>query len=222
MQISITRTTSPKAKISADRLGFGKIFSDHMFMMEIENGEKQNPRIVPFGPLSLSPAATVLHYGQEIFEGLKAYKTMDGTVQLFRVRDNAERMEEGAQRLCLHSPGADAFVQAVIELVSLERDWVPNEKGTSLYIRPNLFGIDNKLGVDAAHKVLFNIICSPSGAYYSTGLAPVKIYVESNYVRAVRGGMGYTKTGGNYAASLIAGVKAHESGYNQVLWLDGV
>ncbi|MGI6192378.1 MAG: branched-chain amino acid aminotransferase, partial [Christensenellales bacterium] len=175
-----------------------------------------------YGPIPLDPAATVLHYGQEVFEGMKAYKTEDGRTLLFRPRDNFERMNISAARLCMPTLDVEHALNSLVELVKLDEEWIPSAPGTSLYIRPNMFGVDAKLGVSAANNVLFNIILSPSGAYYAAGLAPTKIYVEPEYVRAVRGGIGFTKAGGNYAASMLAGHEAHKMGYDQVLWLDGV
>ncbi len=219
----VTLTKTPKAKPADEtKLGFGRIFTDHMFMMDSEKGVWKDERIVPYGPLQLDPAATVLHYGQEIFEGLKAYKSADGRTLLFRAKDNFRRMNDSCERLCMPKLDVDKTYDALCELIKVDEAWVPKSRGTSLYIRPTMIGIDAKLGVDAADHNLFYIICSPSGAYYSTGLAPVKIYVEDEYVRAVRGGTGAAKTGGNYAASLLAGEIAHQKGYGQVLWLDGV
>lgn len=221
MAIPIERSANPRAKVPMDQLGFGQVMSDHMFLMEAFDGVWQNPRILPYGPLSLEPAAKVLHYGQEIFEGMKAYRKMDGGVMLFRPRDNFLRLSEGAQRLSLPQLPVDTGLEALRALVDLDRDWVPEAPAT-LYIRPFMFGADNTLGVDSSRHVIFCIITSPSGAYYAHGLAPVRIYVEDKFVRAVRGGFGYAKTGGNYAASLYPGESAHKMGYDQVLWLDGI
>jgi len=179
-------------------------------------------RIVPFQNISLSPAAMVYHYGQEMFEGLKAYKGPDGNVYLFRPDMNAKRTNSSNQRLVIPELPEEYFVQAVKAVVDVDRDWVPTEPGTSLYIRPFIIATDEFLGVAPSKTYLFMIILSPSGAYYESGLAPVGIWIEDEYVRAVRGGIGYAKTGGNYAASLIAQQKAHDAGYSQVLWLDGV
>ena len=223
MAISITRTENPKAKTPVENLGFGKVFTDHMFMMEFE-GEKGwvNPRIVPFGNLSLHPASTVFHYGAEIFEGMKAYRRPDGGIQLFRPEENVRRMNQSAERMCLPQIDEDLFLEALDELVKLEADWVPSAPGTSLYIRPFLFGNDPFLGVHTVQESEFLIICSPVGTYYKEGLKPVSIMIETEDVRAVRGGTGYAKCGGNYGASFRAGKKAEEKGYSQVLWLDGV
>ena len=222
LDIKIERTTTPKAKPTG-KLGFGKIFTDHMFIMNYTNGKGwHDPRIVPFQDITLSPAAMVYHYGQEMFEGLKAYKGADGEVYLFRPDMNGKRTNDTNDRLCIPQIPVEDFVQAVKAVVKVDEDWIPTEPGTSLYIRPFIIATEPFLGVDVSDTFLFMIILSPSGAYYESGLAPVGIWIEDDYVRAVRGGMGYAKTGGNYAASLAAQVKAHDGGYSQVLWLDGV
>ena len=222
--ISITKTTAPMAKPADEsKLGFGKVFTDHMFIMEYNEGKGwHDGRIVPFGPLPIHPASTVLHYGAEIFEGMKAYRRADGTIGLFRPMENIRRLNRSAERLCLPELDEEGCLDILTTLVELEKDWVPHSEGTSLYIRPYLFGNDPHLGVHAVKNALFVVICSPVGAYYAEGINPVKIAIESTDVRAVRGGTGYAKCGGNYAASLRAGKKAEEKGYTQVLWLDGV
>ncbi len=224
MDIKITKTTMPKAKPEkGQKLGFGHIFTDHMFMMNYTEGKGwHDARIVPYGNLSLDPSAMVFHYGQEMFEGLKAYRGEDDTIYLFRPDMNAKRANASNERLCIPEIPEDMFVEAVKAVVDIDRDWVPSDPGTSLYIRPFVIATDEFLGVAPSKTYLFIVILSPSGAYYESGLAPVGIWIEDEYVRAVKGGMGFAKTGGNYAASLIAQVKAHDSGYSQVLWLDGV
>lgn len=224
LDIKIEKTKTPKAIPGpGEALGFGHIFTDHMFIMNYDEGMGwHDPRVVPFQNIALSPAAMVFHYGQEMFEGLKAYKTADGEVNLFRPDMNAKRANASNERLCIPEIPEEDFVQAVKAVVDVDRDWVPTEEGTSLYIRPFVIATEDKLGVSPSKNYLFMIILSPSGAYYSSGLAPVGIWIEDEYVRAVRGGIGYAKTGGNYAASLAAQVKAHDGGYSQVLWLDGV
>lgn len=224
MEITITKTTSPKAHPADDVLEFGKYFTDHMFIMDYdkENGGWQNARIVPFGNLSLHPAATVFHYGAEIFEGLKAYRTPEGKVQLFRPMENIRRMNNSAERIRLPQLDEEFALKALETFVELEQDWTPSSPGTSLYLRPFMFGNDESLGVHSIHKAVFIIIASPVGSYYAEGLDPVKIMIETEDVRAVRGGTGYAKCGGNYAASNRAGEKAEEIGFSQVLWLDGV
>jgi len=225
MSLAITKklTSAKKEKPDEERLGFGNYFTDHMFIMDyIEGKGWHDARIVPYAPLSLEPSAMVLHYGQEVFEGLKAYRADDGRVLLFRPEKNMERLNVSNDRLCIPPVDVDDAVKAVKELVRTDIDWVPKAPGTSLYIRPFIIAVDPFLGVRPAKHYLFIIILSPVGAYYPEGLNPVKIYVEDKYVRAVRGGVGYTKTGGNYAASIRAQHDAHKKDYTQVLWLDGV
>ncbi len=223
MDITITRNPSPAEKPDPSTLGFGKIFTDHMFVMNYTAGQGwHDARIVPFGTISLHPASTVLHYGSEIFEGLKAYRRADGKVQLFRPIENIRRMNRSAERMCLPQiPESDAM-EILTAFIRLEQDWVPSAPGTSLYIRPFMFGNDETLGVHSVKNAVFMIITSPVGSYYKEGINPVKIMIESTDVRAVRGGTGEAKCGGNYAASNRAGEKAEEKGYSQVLWLDGV
>ena len=223
MDIKIVKTEHPKEKPDPKTLGFGKIFTDHMFVMDYSREEGwHDARIVPFGYLSIHPASTVLHYGSEIFEGLKAYRRADGKVQLFRPIENVRRMNNSAERLCLPQIPEEDALKALTTFVNLEQDWTPGEFGTSLYLRPFMFGNDESLGVHAVHNATFMIIASPVGSYYAEGINPVKIMIEDEDVRAVRGGTGYAKCGGNYAASNRAGEKAEEKGYSQVLWLDGV
>ncbi len=223
MEIKITRAATLKEKPDSSTLVFGQSFTDHMFIVDYYAGKGwQDARIVPYGPLQIDPAAKVLHYAQEIFEGLKAYRTADGSVQLFRPMDNIRRMNASAERLSLPQVPEDLALAGITELVKLEQDWVPSEEGTSLYIRPFVIGVDPALGVHSSHHCMYIVIVCPVGAYYPEGLAPVKIYVEDQDVRAVKGGTGMAKTGGNYAASLRAGDRAEAKGYTQVLWLDGV
>ena len=223
VDIKMTRASVLKEKPASSTLVFGKSMTDHMFIVDYDEGQGwHDPRIVPYGPLQIDPAAKVLHYAEEIFEGLKAYRTADGTIQLFRPLDNIARMNKSAERLCLPQIPEELALAGITELVKLERDWVPHEEGTSLYIRPFMIGTDPALGVHSSHHVQYIVIVCPVGAYYPEGLAPVKIYVESEDVRAVKGGTGMAKTGGNYAASLRAGDRAEKQGYSQVLWLDGV
>ena len=224
LNIRIEKTACPKAKPTDESaLGFGKIFTDHMAIVDwnIDKGWF-DARIVPFERFSIHPASTCLHYGSEIFEGLKAYRREDGHVQLFRAEENAQRMINSAERLCLPALEVEDFMQIVSELVKIEEEWVPHSAGTSLYIRPFIIGNDETLGVHAVQNASFIIICSPVGSYYKEGINPVGIMIEDTDVRAVRGGTGYAKCGGNYAASNRAGQKAEQKGYSQVLWLDGV
>ncbi len=222
MDIKITKTTTPKP-IPTENLGFGKIFSDHMFVMDYVAGEGwKDARIVPFERLSIHPAATVLHYGVEIFEGLKAYRTKDNKIQLFRPIENCRRMNNSADRLELPTIPEEMMLEAILKFVEVEQDWIPRKEGESFYLRPFMFGNDEHLGVHAVKCATFMIIGSPSGSYYAEGINPVKIMIEKDDVRAVRGGTGYAKCGGNYAASNRAGARAEAKGYTQVLWLDGV
>ena len=222
-EIKITRAQTLKEKPDPSTLVFGKCMTDHMFIVDYDAGQGwHDPRIVPYGPLAIDPAAKVLHYAQEIFEGLKAYRTADGSIQLFRPMDNIRRMNDSAERISLPQIPEELALAGITELVKLERDWVPHEKDTSLYIRPFMIGLDAALGVHSSHHCQYIVIVCPVGAYYPEGLDPVKIYVEDQDVRAVKGGTGMAKTGGNYAASLRAGDRAEANGYSQVLWLDGV
>ena len=224
MDIRLNLTTTPKQKPTDEtQLGFGHLFTDHMFLMNYTEGQGwHDARIEPYGPLSLDPASQVLHYSQEIFEGLKCYRTEDDKFQLFRPRENFKRFNESAARMGMATLDVDMALEGLLKLLEVDKEWTPKAPDTSLYIRPTMIATDSYLGVGASKTYLFFIILSPSGAYYSSGLSPVAIYVEENYVRAVRGGVGFTKTGGNYAASILAGKKAKENGYAQVLWLDGV
>ncbi|MCL2634734.1 MAG: branched-chain amino acid aminotransferase [Oscillospiraceae bacterium] len=223
MNITINKTTTPKAKPTDEtQLGFGRIFSDHMFVMEYDEGQWHSPRIEPFADLSISPAAMVLHYGQEIFEGMKAYRTPENKIQLFRPEENFKRMNISAQRSVIPEVPVEDSLQALEELIKIDHEWIPKAEGASLYIRPFIFAADPFIGVRPSNKYYYIIFTSPVGAYYSTGLNPVSIYVEENYVRAVKGGMGYAKAGGNYAASLLGQKEAQAQKFEQVLWLDGV
>lgn len=224
MDIRIELTDTPKAKpVDESNLGFGHVFTDHMFIMDYETGKGwHNARIIPYQDLVLSPASMCLHYGQEIFEGLKAYRTAEGKVQLFRPEENFKRMNVSNERMVIPQINEEDALEGLMKLLSIEKDWVPHTEGTSLYIRPFIIAVDPYLGVKPADKYMFIIILSPSGLYYSTGLNPVKIYVESRYVRAVRGGTGFAKTAANYAISLAGQDEAHKQDYEQVLWLDGV
>ncbi|MCF8061974.1 MAG: branched-chain amino acid aminotransferase [Deltaproteobacteria bacterium] len=204
-------------------LGFGDLFTDHMFLMNYEKGRGwYDPRIVPYGNLEFDPAAMGLHYGQEIFEGLKAYRGRDGRLYLFRATDNFKRMNRSAARICMPDLDIPLAMEALQRLILLDRDWVPGSPGTSLYIRPTMIATDPFLGVRPSHRYIFYIIIGPVGAYYKEGLNPVKIYVEDKYIRAAVGGIGEAKTAGNYAASILAAEEAHAKGYTQVLWLDAV
>ncbi len=201
---------------------FGKLFTDYMYVSEYVDGKWDDGKICPFDAVELLPCASVLHYGQAVFEGMKAYRDGNGTVRLFRPRDNFKRMATSCDRLCIPTVDVEKAHAALVELIKTERDWIPTETGTSLYIRPFVFANDESLGVHAAHNYKFMIILSPSGAYYAHGFAPVALKVEREYVRASKGGTGAYKVVGNYAASIKAGEIAIKEGYDQVLWLDGV
>jgi branched-chain amino acid aminotransferase len=224
LDIKIELTQNPKPLPEDEsKLGFAKKFSDHMFVMDYTEGQGwHDPRIVPYQPFSIDPATVVLHYAQEIFEGMKAYRTADNHIQLFRPDCNANRMNDSADRLCIPNIPPEDFVQAVKALVEVDKDWVPHLDGSSYYIRPFIFANDVGLGVHASKHYIFCIIGAPSGAYYAEGIDPVRIYVEDEYIRAAPGLTGFTKCGGNYAASIKAGELAEQEGYAQVLWLDGV
>jgi len=204
-------------------LGFGKIFTDHMFVMDYtEDKGWHDPRIVPYGSLSVDPSASVLHYGQGVFEGLKAYRNKEGEIQLFRPEANFARLNRSAEKLCIPQFDEELALKYLKALLKMEKDWVPSEPETSLYIRPYIIATEAFLGVNPSQNYKFIIILSPVGAYYPEGFKPVKIMVEEKYVRAVRGGLGEAKTMANYAASLLAGEEANKKGFSQVLWLDGI
>lgn len=223
-ELKVERTKTPKEKpVDESKLGFGSIFTDHMLLIEYDKGKGwHDARIVPYGPLSMDPAAMCLHYGQEIFEGMKAYRGDNGDTYLFRPQENFKRLNNSCERMCIPKMDEEMLLDSLYKLVAIEKDWIPHAKDSSLYIRPFIISTEAKLGVKPADSYLYMVILSPSGPYYPTGLNPVKIYVEHNYVRAVRGGTGMVKTGGNYAASLKAQDEAHGQDYSQVLWLDGV
>lgn len=224
MNIRIEKTKNPKKKPNEnEEIEFGSVFTDHMFIMDY-NSEKgwNNPRIIEYQPIVLDPSALVFHYGQSMFEGMKAYKTDDDRTLLFRPMKNIERANNSNRRICMPEIPEEDFLQAIEELVRLDEEWIPKKKGSSLYIRPFVIATEPSLNVKPSSEYKFIIILSPVGAYYKEGLNPVKIWIEDEYVRAVRGGIGEAKTGGNYAASMLSQEKAHEAGYSQVLWLDGI
>jgi branched-chain amino acid aminotransferase len=223
MQLSIKKTDNIKPKPDESSLGFGTIFTDHMFNMDYSVEKRwYNPRIEPYAAIDMDPSTMVLHYGQGVFEGLKAYRTASGDVRLFRPAQNFKRLNRSSNIICIPEIDESFALDALKQLITVEKDWVPSLPGTSLYIRPTIIATDPFLGVRASHTYRFFIILSPVGAYYAEGFNPVKILVTKEHVRAVRGGVGEAKTPGNYAASLFAGEKAHKEGYTQVLWLDGV
>jgi len=224
--ITVRRTNAPRPKPDMSQLGFGQYFTDHMFLLDYDRARGwHDPRVVPYGPLSLDPASMVLHYGQEVFEGLKAYRADDGRVLLFRPLENIRRLNRSDERLCIASIAPideQLFLEGLKTLIRLDIDWIPNLPDTSLYIRPFVIATDPYLGVRASNTYQFVIILSPVGAYYPEGLDPVRILIETEDVRAVKGGTGQAKCGGNYAATIRAQDRAKVKGYTQVLWLDGV
>jgi len=220
-QIRIERTTTPRQRPNEADLGFGKHFTDHMLLVDYTEGRGwHDARIVPYGPLTLDPAAAVLHYGQELFEGMKAFRGDDGGIRLFRPDANCRRMNYGARRICMPEMDPAMMEELITELVRVDADWVPSAPGTALYIRPTMIATEGFLGVRPSRTYTFFVILSPVGSYFSGGMAPVRIWVEPKYVRAARGGLGEVKTGANYASSLIAAEEAKKAGYAQVLWLD--
>lgn len=221
-QITTELTSNKKDKTPADQLGFGQIFTDHMFVMDYEEGKGWiNPTITPYAPIELSPASMVFHYGQAVFEGLKAYMTESGDVQLFRPDRNFKRLNDSNDRLCIPAIDEALALEALKQLLRVDREWVPSAPGTSLYIRPFIIATEPYLGVNPSKNYKFMIIMSPVGSYYKEGINPVKILVEQHYVRAVVGGTGEAKTAGNYASSLKGSELAAQQGYSQTLWLDG-
>lgn len=223
MQITIIKSAKLKQRPDDSNLGFGSIFTDHMFNMDynLEEGW-HNPRIEPYTSIIMDPATMVLHYGQSIFEGLKAFKAKSDIIRLFRPTDNFKRLNISARALCIPEVDEDFILFALKQLLNIEKNWVPGAKDTSLYIRPAIIAMDPFLGVRASNTYRLFIILSPVGAYYKEGFNPIKIWVTKNHVRAVNGGLGNVKTAGNYAASLYAGEEARKNGYTQVLWLDGI
>lgn len=223
MRISLVKTTTPKSKPDESNLGFGRFFTDHMFIMDYKEGTGwHSPRIVPYAPLQLDPSVAVFHYGQAVFEGMKAFRAPDGRVLLFRPEQNMARLNRSNARMSIPQFDEEFALRAIKELVALDQDWIPEAEGTALYLRPFIIATDQVLGVRSSLTYQFIVILSPVGAYYPEGINPVGIYVEPHYVRAVRGGTGFAKAAGNYAGSLLAQKNARDKGYSQVLWLDGL
>ncbi len=220
-QIQIKLNAKSNLLPSSDKLGFGQYFTDHMFCLNYEEGPGwNNPRVIPYQNLSLDPAACVFHYGQALFEGMKAFRQTNGKIALFRPSFNTQRMSQGAARLCMQAPPEDLLLAGIRELVKVDQKWVPADRSASLYIRPTLIATEPFLGVRPSKEYLCYVILSPVGSYYKEGVNPIKIWVEEEYVRATPGGLGATKAGANYAASLLAAMQARTKGYAQVLWLD--
>ncbi len=223
MELRIEKAKTLKEKPDMNNLPFGVYYTDHMFVMDYSDDRGwYDPRIEPYGPIMMEPASMVLHYGQTTFEGLKAYYSVDGEILLFRPEKNMERLNKSNERLCIPHFDEAFAIECIKKLVSMDKDWIPTEPGTSLYIRPFIIATDVHIGVHPSHTYKFFVVLSPVGAYYAEGINPVKIYVEDEYCRAVRGGTGFAKTAANYAASLKAQEIAEKNGYTQVLWLDGV
>lgn len=222
-EIKVTLTTSKKEKPKSDQLPFGKYFTDHMFIMDYKPDLGwHDARIVPYGPIELDPAASILHYGQTIFEGMKAYVTDHGEARIFRPEMNVKRLNRSNDRMSMPQVDEELVLEAVKKIVSIDKEWIPNAPGTALYIRPYVFGSEANINVVPSREYKLMIILSPVGAYFKEGLNPVKIAVETEYVRAVPGGTGEAKTGGNYAGSFRAQETVAQKGFSQVLWLDGV
>ncbi|MBX7100489.1 MAG: branched-chain amino acid aminotransferase [Myxococcaceae bacterium] len=221
MSTAVQKTTTPKARPAENDLGFGRFFTDHMLTLQYEPKQGwHEPKVVPYGPLPMDPAAGVFHYGQALFEGLKAFRAGDGTVNLFRLDEHCARMARGAPRLCMPVVEPSLMRSLILDFMRVEQDWVPRAPGTSLYLRPTMIATEGFLGVRASQRYTFFIIASPVGAYYAGGVKPVRIWVEREHTRAAKGGLGAVKAGANYAASLLAASRAKEKGYDQVLWLD--
>jgi branched-chain amino acid aminotransferase len=221
--LKIVKTNIKKPKPDQNKLGFGVYFTDHMFVMDYTDEKGwYNPVIEPYAPISLEPSAMVFHYGQAVFEGLKSFLSKNGEILMFRPEKNIARLNQSNERLCIPTLDADFVLDAMKKLVEIDREWIPSQPGTSLYIRPFIIATDPHVGVRRSFSYKFIIILSPVGSYYPEGINPVKIFVETQYVRAVRGGLGSAKAAANYAASLKAQNLAKKSGYSQVLWLDGV
>ncbi|KAA9340779.1 branched-chain amino acid aminotransferase [Adhaeribacter soli] len=217
--INITRTPASRiSELDYNNIEFGKIFADHMFMIDFVDGQWQTPQILPYGNLSLSPATSALHYGQAIFEGMKAYKDANGEVLLFRPVDNARRLNLSAERMCMPTLPEELFMQGLSELIQLDKDWVPPTPGTALYIRPFMFATDAFVGVRPSANYKFMIFCCPVGAYYAN---PLRVKIETDYTRSVEGGAGFAKAAGNYGASMLPSKLAQQQGYHQLIWTDG-
>ncbi|MBX3017729.1 MAG: branched-chain amino acid aminotransferase [Bdellovibrionaceae bacterium] len=219
--ISVQKTSTPKTRPTDDKLGFGQYFTDHMFVAEYEEGKGWDAgKVVPYAPFQMDPAASVLHYGQALFEGVKAFPQKAGGIKVFRPDFNADRLRSGAERLCLPQPPKDLVVEGMKALLRADADWMPKARGTSMYVRPTLIGTEGFLGVRPSRKAIFFVILSPVGRYYKEGSESVRIWIEKEDLRAAPGGLGATKAGANYAASLRAALRAKDRGYAQVLWTD--
>lgn len=223
MEITIQKVSQSRiSQVDYSILRFGENFSDHMLVMDYDHGVWHTPKIMPYGPISVSPALSIIHYGQGVFEGIKAYHTIDGKVNIFRISKHYERFKRSCERMCIPVFDEDTFRELIITLVKLDKKWIPNEKFKSLYIRPLIFGAEEYVGLRAPQKYKFIIMTGPVGTYFSTGIKPVSLTTMPDYVRAVVGGIGEAKVPGNYAAALLPTMIAHGNGYTQVLWLDAI
>lgn len=221
-ELKISLSQHLKEKPASDTLGFGKYFTDHMFIMDYSDEDGwHDARIVPYGPIPLDPSAMVLHYGQEVFEGMKAYRTPDKEIVLFRPEMNLKRLNNSCERMSMPQVDAQFMLEAIARLVKIDQEWIPDGEENALYIRPFMIATEAALGVRASKEYMLMVILSPVGAYYPEGIHPVSIYVEQQFVRAVRGGTGEVKTSGNYASGIKAQEVAKTKGFSQVLWLDG-
>jgi len=220
LDITVTKTEQTRLTVTDfSQLPFGKVFSDHMFIAEYENGEWTNLQVLPYGPILMSPAISALHYGQAIFEGMKAYRLADGKVSVFRPEKNFERFNKSATRMAMPSIPQDIFMQGIAALIEIDNKWIPDQDGYSLYIRPVMFATDPYLGVKASDKYTFALLTTPTGPYYSKAL---KVKIETEFTRADEGGVGYAKTAGNYARSLYPFAEAQKEGFDQLIWTDAV
>ncbi|RUA28674.1 MAG: branched chain amino acid aminotransferase [Bacteroidetes bacterium] len=218
LDISIKKVQNSRInEVDFDNIPFGKVYSDHMFIADYEDGQWSDLRIVPYENLSLAPASSVIHYGQSVFEGLKAYKNSKGEAVVFRPEANAKRLNKSAERMCIPEVPEELFIQAMTELLNLDSAWIPNKENTALYIRPFVFAMDDYIGIKPSEKYRFMIITCPVGAYYSE---PVKVKIETEFTRAAKGGTGYAKAAGNYAGSLYPAKLAQKQGYHQLVWTD--
>ncbi len=221
LTIPVKKSTTQKVKPPSQQLGFGQYFTDHLFQVRYNQKQKwHDAEVIPYGNFQIDPGAAVLHYGQALFEGMKAFRQVNGDLVLFRPEYNCKRLQQGAERLCMEAPPVDLMMAGIREVVKADQSWVPTDRGCALYIRPTLIGTEAFLGVRPSQEYLFYVILSPVSSYYKEGLNPIAIWVEENYIRAAPGGLGATKAGANYAASLLAALEAKKKGYAQVLWLD--
>ena len=220
LSIKINKTQNSKIRsVDWENLPFGKVFSDHMLVMDYKEGVWGNPEIKPFGPMSLHPATSAIHYGQSVFEGMKANRTEDGKVLLFRPEMNAKRFSESCERMCMPTIAEDIFIELVKRIVDFDRNWIPNKEGYSLYVRPFMFATDDFIGIKSSDTYTFVIFMCPVGVYYSS---PINVKIEEFYTRASQGGVGRAKTAGNYGASLYPAKKGNEEGFHQLIWTDGI